>query len=296
MDDARKLLDSLMGPSRNKHKDEQRRSDGWKDAQVCKRFLVAFCPNNSQDNWFKNTRRETGICNLVHSESLKEQFQAHPERPKYQAQYEKELLKYLEGVVAEADSWIRREKANCKPAGKELRMPKFAKEDTADLKDKSDRLMKEAEDLIENGEYERSKSAVETAKRFRETMAELEEKYTINVGGEEVCEVCGVRCQPGEVADFKAHLDGRLHESYTKVREHVRVMREKLRHAPEQCDDASGSEGRGRDRRDRDRDRDRGRDKSRDRDRDRERERGRGRGDAQRSRSRDRGDRGRRRH
>merc|ERR1712232_1251675 len=86
-----------------------------------------------------------------------------------------------------------------------------------------------------------------------------------------------------------AHLDGKLHESYTKIRKEVKELREKVRMSTgpplkDVKDDAKmwgGDEKRERrDRgkeadgdRDRRRERDRSRDRSRDRDRDRDRDR-----------------------
>merc|ERR1712187_1049742 len=104
--------DSLMGPSRDKDVEENKKGDGWKEKNVCKRYLVGFCPNNSQDNWFHNTRRDTGMCYKVHSDRLRSDFEAHPDKGKYQQDYEKDFLSYLESLVHEADAWIAREKGN----------------------------------------------------------------------------------------------------------------------------------------------------------------------------------------
>lgn len=242
MDDARKLLDSLMGPSRDKGQEEQQKADGWKDRNVCKRFLVGFCPNDAQDNWFKNTRRDTGTCNKIHSERLKELFENHADRQKYESEYEKDFLTYLEGLVHEADAWIAREKKNCRPAGKETKIPPSVKENMANMQEQLDDLMKKAEDLAEAGDFAASKEAVATAKKLREDVEQQREKYTFNMGGEEVCEVCGVRCQPdgpdtpvtpgaGGGGHYQAHFEGKLHESYVRVRQKVKELREKQKNS-----------------------------------------------------------------
>lgn len=237
MDDARKLLDSLMGPSRDKSLDEQQKADGWKDRSVCKRFLVGFCPNDVQDNWFKNTRRDTGTCNKIHSQRLKELFQSHSDRQKYEAEYEKDFLTYLEGLVYEADAWIARERKNCRPAGKETKIPPHVKDNIANMQEQLDQWMKKAEDLAEAGNFAASQEAVATATKLREEVEALREKYTFVSGGEEVCEVCGVRCQPDGPdspttpgsggGHYQAHFEGKLHESYVRIRKKVRELREK---------------------------------------------------------------------
>merc|ERR1719160_2316151 len=98
--DAKALLDSLMGPSRDKPKDQQR-TDEWKKSDVCKRYLVGFCPNSAQHNWFHNTRRDVGVCNKIHSDRLKADFGGHKDRKKYQLEYQQDFLRFLEGVNAE---------------------------------------------------------------------------------------------------------------------------------------------------------------------------------------------------
>lgn len=274
MQDARVLLDSLMGPSRDKSAEEQQKEDGWKDKNVCKRFLVGFCPNNVQDNWFHNTRRkDINVCNKVHSERLQSDFEKHPDRERYQAEYEKEFLDFLEGLVREADAWIARESGNCTGPGRITKMPNGVRQKMFDMQERSEQMMKQAEDLADAGNVAASKHAVEIATNLKEEAKEIKAKHTFDSIGEKVCEICGVRCNPDEPADFKAHLDGRLHEGYTKIRSRVKELREKMRSRSTR--DSSKEESKSqasekdKDRRDRGRDRDRERDRNRDRDRDR---------------------------
>jgi len=148
MEDARALLDSLMGPSRDNK--EGKKDDDWKGKDVCKRFLLdgGFCPNNVKDNWFHNTRRDTGTCKKVHSDVLKSDFLGHPDREKYQPDYEREFLDYLEGIVREAEAWIQRERKNCAPAGKVTKMTSSQRENIASWQVKSEELMGRAEELV----------------------------------------------------------------------------------------------------------------------------------------------------
>lgn len=252
MDDARALLDSLMGPSRDKKASEQVK-DEWKEKNVCKRFLVGFCPNSSQDNWFHNTRRDIGTCNKVHSDALKTDFEKADDHTKYRAEYERDYLNFLEGLVREADAWITRERGNCAPAGKITRLPPGMKQKLIDMQEQSEELLGTAEDLAEKGEVGQSKEAVEKSSRLKEDIKDLKEKHSFMSGGEQVCEVCGVRCNPDEAADYQAHLDGKLHEAYKRIRKTVNELREKVRSEPAIKKD--------------DKDRDRSKDKDRDRDR-----------------------------
>jgi len=272
MDEARKLLDSLMGPSRNKSHEEQQRADAWKDVNVCKRFLVGFCPNQGEDNWFKNTRRDPGTCCKIHSELLRAQYENHPDKSRYAVEYEREFLHFLEGLIFEADSWIGREKVNCKPAGKVMRMPPHVEQSLASMQEESEALMRKAEDLAEESKLEPSKEAFVRAQDLRKEIDDIKEKYTFMSRGEEVCEVCGIRCNPDDQEHYRAHFEGKLHAGYLRIREKVKHLRTK------RDETSQPEEDKPRDRRKEGRQLDRSRDRTRDRNGDRSRKRGRDRG------------------
>jgi len=292
--DARALLDSLMGPSRDKGGPAT--DDGWKDKNVCKRFLVGFCPNNNQDNWFHNTRRkDINVCMKIHSDRLREDFLNHAEADKYRIEYEKDFLEFLEGLQREADAWISREAANCAPPGKVTKIPPDMRRKMTDMQERSENMLKQAEDMAEKGNVTGSKQAVEMSNRLKEDIKQIKEEHTYDSLGETVCQVCGVRCNPDEPADYQAHMDGRLHAGYTQIRAKVKELREKMRHAPATKSDRDRDRAKEGDEKDRGRRRDGGdrdergggRDRGGDRDRDRRRSRSRGR-DRRRSRSRER--------
>jgi len=62
MDDAKKLLDSLMGQTRNLDLAEAKKKKGqnFKAKDSCKFFLLGFCPMNEE--LFRNTKRHLGEC------------------------------------------------------------------------------------------------------------------------------------------------------------------------------------------------------------------------------------------
>merc|ERR1719414_329471 len=88
------------------------------------------------------------------------------------------------------------------------------------------------------------------ATELQQEMEAIRQKYTFISVGEEVCEVCGVRCNPDEQEHYKAHFDGKLHEGYTRIREAVKDLRGKQRTASRR-EEAPGAaaKGEGRDRR-----------------------------------------------
>eukprot|EP00929_Paragymnodinium_shiwhaense_P065828 TRINITY_DN32979_c0_g1_i1.p1 TRINITY_DN32979_c0_g1~~TRINITY_DN32979_c0_g1_i1.p1 ORF type:complete len:306 (-),score=77.98 TRINITY_DN32979_c0_g1_i1:49-966(-) len=298
MMDAKALLDSLMGPSRDAALSEQKKGDGWKEKNVCKRYLVGFCPNNKMDNWFHNTRRDIGTCDKVHSERLKEDFDKHKDHDRYKLEYQKDFLIFLEGLVREADAWISREKTNCRGPGKITKMTDNTREKAREMLERSELLMKQAEDLAERGNVEASKQAVQTSTELKQEVADMKEKHSFMSEGEKVCEVCGVRCNPDEQADYQAHLSGKLHGAYQRIRATVKELRDVVKNAPASSSrpDKDGvTRLRDSDKRSRSRDRDRGRDRDRDRGSDkkgREEKEG-GRGDRRDDRGRDRRERSR---
>lgn len=69
MDLQRQLLAELMNPLLPENRKD------FKDPDVCKNFLVAFCPHEQ----FLNTKADLGRCNLVHDEFLKKDYEASAE-------------------------------------------------------------------------------------------------------------------------------------------------------------------------------------------------------------------------
>merc|ERR1712187_756015 len=73
-----------------------------------------------------------------------------------------------------------------------------------------------------------SRQAVDAAKKASREIDDLKEKHTFMSEADKVCGICGVRCNPNMESDFQAHLDGRLHEGYVKIRAKVKEMRGKV--------------------------------------------------------------------
>merc|ERR1712025_1428928 len=84
---------------------------------------------------------------------------------------------------------------------------------------------------------EASRQAVVAAKKASQEIEDLKEKHTFMSEADKVCTICGVRCNPNMESDFQAHLDGRLHEGYVKIRAEVKELREKIQKAEERKSD-----------------------------------------------------------
>merc|ERR1711881_527646 len=65
------MLDELMGRNRNLAPDDaNNRETKWSDAEVCRYYLVLFCPHDL----FTNTKADMGPCGKIHDDDLKKKF------------------------------------------------------------------------------------------------------------------------------------------------------------------------------------------------------------------------------
>jgi len=266
----------LMGPARDAGEEERKNGaqEGFNAKTVCKRYLVGCCPND----WFKNTKREMEPCGKIHSDQLIEEMNVHPEANRFKAQYEQECFSYLEEIVMDADRWIAREKSNVKPPGKELQISAGRHKMLVDKQEQHKQLIAEATALGDDGEIQKSKAAMAKAEDLKSEIDEIQAKYTVDTGGEAVCEACGVRYplgdSPNEVGDRNSHFSGKMHEAYTKIRKMVDELRKKKKEGEWEKLLGTSKEGSGdkeKEKKARSRSRDKRGDRERDRDREKER-------------------------
>eukprot|EP00408_Alexandrium_pacificum_P024079 CAMPEP_0171198066 /NCGR_PEP_ID=MMETSP0790-20130122/22734_1 /TAXON_ID=2925 /ORGANISM="Alexandrium catenella, Strain OF101" /LENGTH=281 /DNA_ID=CAMNT_0011663325 /DNA_START=136 /DNA_END=976 /DNA_ORIENTATION=+ len=252
MDEARKLLDSLMGSHRNVDRKEAkaRKGQNFKEGQVCKHFLLGFCPQ--YEDLFHSTKRDIGKCNKVHSEAMRLEFEACPDRERYQSEYERGLRYYLEELVRGADEWVARERRNIQVANQQIEESgpnEIAKAEIKKLNDQAAALFLEAENLAEADNFDESKVKLELAEEVKKRASDWEEKAR-TVRTEDVCEVCGSRMESGDPSKAKfRHEDGKIHLGYVKIRQWLQDVRQRVREREERQDgeDAAGRGGRERD-------------------------------------------------
>mmetsp|Transcript_18617 Transcript_18617/g.34939 ORF Transcript_18617/g.34939 Transcript_18617/m.34939 type:complete len:335 (+) Transcript_18617:69-1073(+) len=233
MEEARAMLDALMGPSRNQNQlSKESDSPDFADDKVCKNFLVGFCPHD----WFTASRRKLPTCSKIHSDVLRETFESHPDMAKYRRRFEEQFLQYLEGVTRECDLFIGREKIKCRPkgcGGVTTRMP-------ADVQEKYESLQKQHEGLVKQAEEQadeslsRSQELTRQAVDVEQELAEYRKRYRFEFPGEEVCDVCGVRyaLQADDNPDWHeraSHLNGKMHHGWLQIRQKLKELKEKER-------------------------------------------------------------------
>lgn len=96
---AKKTLDDLMGLDRNKDRVIQRK---FSDDNVCKNYLVSFCPSQL----FVNTKSDLGICSKIHDDKLKKEYLEASDKIKYE--YESKFYDYLQSLIRDLERKIKK--------------------------------------------------------------------------------------------------------------------------------------------------------------------------------------------
>lgn len=90
--EQRKLLEQLMGNQSTSRAAQL----SLNDPKVCRSYLVGTCPHDL----FTNTKQDLGQCPKVHSESLKTEYEALPDRERqrygFDYDYMRDLQKYID--------------------------------------------------------------------------------------------------------------------------------------------------------------------------------------------------------
>jgi len=233
MDDARALLDSLMGQTRNAAPKEKRKKgdrgkpgEGFKDDSVCKLWLAGFCP--AHEELFYNTRRDLGKCPHTHFEMHKEEFNVHPDREKWLVHYEEQLLNHLGRLVRETKDIAEREKIKYEQFLQKIKeAPSSVKDaDVEQFKAQATKLLAEAEMLAEKGDFDGSKRKIAESKIAEEKAKEAEENSGPPDVSERICSLCGERRDTEKKSAF-SHESGRVHQGVLLIIKKHRELRER---------------------------------------------------------------------
>ncbi|CAI5467437.1 unnamed protein product, partial [Closterium sp. Yama58-4] len=227
--DARSLLDELMGKDRDLPLDQKKRKLRFDDPEVCRYHLVAFCPNDL----FPNTRSDLGPCPRVHDDALREEFLASTKV----AQFEAELLAYLERLIADLERKIKRchERLDKElPAGQGAAVHA---ERISAIGAQVQALLRQAEQEGEQGLVDRAQATmgkVDALNREKEALlrSAVPDAIASSVIQKEkrlqVCEVCGaMQANTDTEKRLASHLDGKQHLGYARIRETAEMLRKK---------------------------------------------------------------------
>mmetsp|Transcript_39479 Transcript_39479/g.85965 ORF Transcript_39479/g.85965 Transcript_39479/m.85965 type:complete len:365 (-) Transcript_39479:79-1173(-) len=185
MNKARAMLDALMGPNRDVvEKDKSKSEAKFKDRSVCKGFLLGFCP---YDAACVGGKRKIEICEKIHSEPMRDQFNAHAEKDSLMEKYEELSLRDLQRVVQLCEDHIVKERARIRDdvRRKKPPLPAHINDKLAALKRESSAMIQRAETL-DDDQFREKESLITKANEMIKDRDELLEEETKKAGdGEE---------------------------------------------------------------------------------------------------------------
>jgi len=247
------MLDELMGRNRNLAPDDaNNRETKWSDAEVCRYYLVLFCPHDL----FTNTKADMGPCGKIHDDDLKKKFADDNESYK-KGQYLDEFLRFCQKSLADLQSRIKKakerliltqqaEEAKLNAGGQGVSggQNREIDEKIILLSEKISALVAEAEQAGCRGDVEEAQGLMKLCDQLREERDTLRRTVAVsNYGNDygtiqkamEVCDICGAFLIVGDAQQrIDDHLLGKQHVGYARLRtavDEVIEMRKKYREA-----------------------------------------------------------------
>jgi len=233
MEDARELLDSLMGVGRNTGAGEPKQK--FSDRDVCKFYLCGFCPHECFQNTKKRITENSplGPCTKYHSDLLVTQFEGSNRQDEYRVEYEEELFKVLARLIEQLDNKIKREQARLDRVNQER------EQSGGDARMREDIIaqsIRTAEALAEQGELEESQRKMREAENLKTDIGW--EQYMAHMGLDkvsDVCHECGLLIDWRSPTERRAreegldhpHAAGLLHQGYKAIRAHHAMLTKK---------------------------------------------------------------------
>lgn len=256
---AKQLLDELMGRDRDLGVEERKNDFTWDGPDVCKHFLVKFCPNDL----FVNTKADLGACPKIHDERLKKEYEKSSRFQ--QMGYEEDFLRFCQSMLSDVDKRIRRARQRLALSNKESNVSQPAPAKNNDekvnvLTERINELLLQVEHLGCEGKVEEAQGIMklcEQLKDEREALRKVSEAnhwyQTAEIAAAqekqmEVCEVCGAFLIVGDAQQrVDDHLMGKQHVGYARLKEAVDEIlnyREKERNDREKLRDKEREERR----------------------------------------------------
>lgn len=269
--EQRKLLEQLMGSS-STSRDAHLSLD---DPKVCRSYLAGTCPHDL----FTNTKQDFGPCPKVHSEGLKAEYEALPEREKqrhgFEYDYIRDLHKYIDDCNRRIDSAQKRLEKTPEEIRQtndlvcawlanvpfpDLMLTRIANklEAIADIDENIKCGIKEIEVYVKEGQVNIALDEWHNCKVMAQLKGDKERELkalsdTSGPSGHQklqVCDVCGAYLSrldnDRRLAD---HFYGKMHLGYAQMRKAYdafpREMKSRARQQPSGDDDQRGSRGAG---------------------------------------------------
>jgi len=237
MDAQRALLDSLMGAQRNNDMDERERKS-WKDSDVCKHFLVGFCPYEL----FLGSKSDIGVCGKLHEEHLRQTYVAKA-RSRNKIKYERRFLDFLSDLIRTLDNKIRRSNERLNEKDEESDevlttddvLSREQKERLKVIDDEINRKNKKMERCGDEGRVEEAQGLLAEVEKLKQEQIQLQEqaKMVLSIKSHErplkTCQICGAFVDRVDPTRTLNHEIGRTHQGFSLVREMAAELEERLR-------------------------------------------------------------------
>uniref|UniRef100_A0A5S6QGN3 Luc7-like protein 3 n=1 Tax=Trichuris muris TaxID=70415 RepID=A0A5S6QGN3_TRIMR len=215
------LLDELMGRSRNALPSEAPKELSWSDPEVCKYFLVDYCPHEL----FTNTKADLGHCNKVHDERMREDYKKSSRYGK--CGYEHDFYCFLRKLHSEMARKITRNRQRLEltqPGGMIANMSREKLEEKIQvLSEKVTALQAQAESLGVEGNVEEAQKIIAMADELAEERDHCQKSFESPPGElkiMEVCDICGCFLIVGDSQHrLDEHLVGKQHLGFAKIKE-----------------------------------------------------------------------------
>lgn len=225
---ARALLDSLMGLSRDKAV-EERTGEDFLQKNVCKHYLIGFCPNAALGGKIGSLEK----CKKIHSEACIQELKKHAKREKYQKEYSDSLARLLGDLVSEADTRASREKRKKRPRETVVRISDSLKGKMEAYEETKQNLLRRAKEKAGRGDEAGKEADEHEAERAQIQINSIKKSHTTEFPGEEVCEACGVLYLLGDNPEHKLseqneqeHFASATHEGYVTARAKLAQLRD----------------------------------------------------------------------
>lgn len=224
-----KILDELLGKERNLPPEARGKVERhWWDDDVCKHWLVAYCPYGL----FTNTKSSLGPCPGNHDPYIKTLWEAESPavREKYTAAYEGELMVVIERAVAGLDRKL-------KQSQERLAMDEAAQLGTAlmeELHGIEDKVSVAVDEIRAAADAGRVDAAAELMNGLDALMADRQamldrpevSSVTAMTRRHELCMDCGALTSTNDnIVRKTSHLEGRQHTGFLKIRATLADMR-----------------------------------------------------------------------
>lgn len=219
---ARRLLDELMGPDRNKPLWLQGQSSvRYTQAEVCKYYLIGFCPHEL----FLNTKSDIGQCPWrIHDPMIKEEFEQKGE-PAHREAYERQFHEKCWELVRDLERKLKRGKERLDLPGEQMGgVNEEVDEKRMLLEHQIKEVMAQVERLGEEGRVREAQERMVQADMLQAEMDRLKQLESDNPlyrleKKMELCPTCGAFLIVNDAPmRIQAHYAGRQHNGWVQLR------------------------------------------------------------------------------